>query len=329
MQQNKFPLIFIALILIALYTSSCASSPDPDPAADPAITAEAEPAEEVPDIDSESESESGSNVQQDEHGFLYYTSIPDEEEIVFAPYSVVFALNSILANTGLNPALEPEHKLALADHLFLGYPSGAENIYREVALPQYFPNDDPLILQLRSHSPGEEAEIDAEGILVIQTNLYIDEATGEVDPGRGRFGNLHQNISFIFLISPEGALVSAQRTFNPNTAPDAVDPQNDDPRQVLAAVENWIHDGRSDNLPDAQRVLDQLDERTDIEPVVRGIIKLNRFLYSLRTGDSDAAEEVIQDLQTDEALREHDDFARVINTEAADMLTVFRELSGR
>lgn len=234
-----------------------------------------------------------------------------------------------MSNTGLNPALRPEHRLALADHLFRGYPAETEAVYREVAIPQYFQNGDPLIFQLRALQPGADATIQAEGLLVVQTNLFIDERTGRIDPQEGFFGNLHQNVSFIFVISPQHELIPAQRLHDPELAAADPDPMQDDPAEVLAVAEAWIHDERQDNLDNAYGLLNGLSRRTDLETSFRAVVQLNRFLYYLRTGDVAAASGVLTAIRGDEEFTADSEVMRILDTEADGMLLVYQELINR
>lgn len=311
-------LLFVSL-LVAPATAESQQSEQPQPP----DTEELEEAAEA-----SGDEAADSEVQQDEFGFIHRTVVQPEDPPSFEPYSVVFALNRVLSYTGLNPQLESEAKVALSDHLFGGFPLGEQAVYREVAVPGYFENDDPLVFQLRALKSGSEAKIEADGVLVIQTNIAIDRENEKMDVGSGNFRELKNNVSFIFAVTPDNALISVRKLHDPSLAPDTIDDETD-PNRILSAAENWIYDQRDDNLEDARRQLESLLQREDIDPSYRAIAMMHRFQYYLRRGAPEKAAETLQEARELDAPEVRDKLDRIIENEAEDMLTVYRRLTER
>ena len=238
--------------------------------------------------------------------------------------------NSLLETFDLHEILTFEEKEMLFNALFGFIPEEpTDDIFRAIAIGEYFSDKSPLILYARVYKPSNKAPSGSKGILDFTGNFaaFRDKKTGDIS-----FIPLKEKIipninwSSKGVIFGDGSVVMESCLFSQEYEEKTKNEAGDNIHlQYVNLADIYIKDEIKNNDEKALQMLnDAYAKATDIN--IRIAAKLNTFLFYLYKQDVKSAEEALA-IAAQLAKRMgniNPSFMKVINIEAPTMLKIYR-----
>ena len=125
-------------------------------------------------------------------------NVANPEYFEFSNWSKIRIMNSLLNELNLHCELTNEQKYKLMSYIFDELPKNAsDGIVREVRLGNFFASQKGdarnLVIRIGLMTPGEDAKIKNEKIIIFFSNAVKNQITGEIMKGRGGFINYDLN----------------------------------------------------------------------------------------------------------------------------------------
>ena len=125
-------------------------------------------------------------------------NVENPEYFEFSNWSKIRIMNSLLNELNLHCELTNEQKYKLMSYIFDELPKNAsDGIVREVRLGNFFASQKGdarnLVIRIGLMTPGEDAKIKNEKIIIFFSNAVKNQITGEIMKGRGGFINYDLN----------------------------------------------------------------------------------------------------------------------------------------
>lgn len=199
-------------------------------------------------------------------------------------------LSSVLSSLKLHEELSREKKYELLSYLIDELPVNApDGLVRQVYLGQFFQNKSPLEIRIGVFTPGKDAKIKSDRILVFMSNALLGKDK-EILRGGGKLVDLDANASVLMILVGNQVADAQFVTAKPDPSWEEIEKMV--PFEKVFLAQQFIQDANPANDANAERICEAILAKEDSEiPAVTVMAMLIMYNASLAKEDIPAAEQ--------------------------------------
>ncbi|TCW61580.1 hypothetical protein [Treponema sp. J25] len=198
-------------------------------------------------------------------------------------------LSSVLSSLKLHEELSREKKFELLSYLIDELPVNApDGLVRQVYVGQFFENKSPLEIRIGVFTPGKDATIKSDKILVFMSNALLGK-DGEILRGGGKIIDLDANASVLMILVGDQVADTEFLTNKPDPSWEEIEKMSSFEKVFLA--QRFIQDANPANDANAEKICQSILAKGDSEPAVTIMAMLMMYNASLAKENIPAAEQ--------------------------------------
>ncbi len=219
------------------------------------------------------------------------TNVPNPEYFEFSNWSKIRTMNNLLDELLLHSELTNEQKYKLMSYIFDDLPKNAsDGLVREVRLGNFFnkQNGDAknLIIRITLLTPGKDAKVQNEKVIVIVSNAIKNQTTGEIIKDAGGFLSLDKNATVISAYNNKLLTNILRMMAAENNKADASKIGDLD---AVMLAQSILADEDLSNDKKAHELCSKIIEKKDIMPAVKISAMMMEFDYRISLDDLEGA----------------------------------------